>query len=578
MNPMCSKDFYKTDHHSQYPAKTEQVYSNFTPRSSRLANVLREYYDEKIVWFGLQYFIEEFLIKEFNENFFLKPIEEAVRYYKRRLNTSLGEGAVDISNIERLHKLGHLPLHIKSLPEGSRVNIGVPPLTITNTHDDFGWLPNSLETVLSTELWGMSTSATIAYEYRRILSKYAEDTGAPLDFVPLQGHDFSMRGMFGRHAAAMSGAGHLTSFVGTDSIPAIDFLEEWYGADAEKELIGCSVPATEHAVMCLGEQGGEFETFKTLITEKYPTGIISIVSDTWDYWKVITEYLPALKKDILARKPNAIGLNKVVIRPDSGDPVDIVCGDEFRVLENPCLDFGDWKIWVAEEMDESFRNNLIADTPHCSEECLWKNDADDYYKVTYTPDLNRHDKTFYYIDNYGSTLSKCEFVQIDLTPEQKGSIQCLWDTFGGTVNAAGFKELDHHIGLIYGDSITLDRANVILSRLKDKGFASSNIVFGIGSYTYQYNTRDSFGWAMKATYGRVDGKGIEIYKDPKTDNGTKKSAKGLLRVEKVGDDYILHDQQTVEQEEQGVLQTVYLDGHIDANRTTLQEIRSRLWG
>ena len=107
----------------------------------------------------------------------------------------------------------------------------------------------------------------------------------------------------------------------------------------------------------------------------------------------------------------------------------------------------------------------------------------------------------------------------------------MWDIFGGIENSKGFKELDSHIGAIYGDSITLERATQICERLKLKGFASTNVVLGIGSFTYQYNTRDTFGFAMKATYGEVDGNGREIYKDPITDDGTKKSAKGLMKIE-----------------------------------------------
>jgi nicotinamide phosphoribosyltransferase len=158
----------------------------------------------------------------------------------------------------------------------------------------------------------------------------------------------------------------------------------------------------------------------------------------------------------------------------------------------------------------------------------------------------------------------------------KGSVQCLWETFGGTITETGYKLLDSHIGLIYGDSITRQRAVQIFTILEKKGFASGNVVLGIGSYTYQYNTRDTFGMAMKATYGIVQGEGREIFKDPKTDDGTKKSAKGLLRVEKKEDgDYVLFDQQTVEQELKGELQTVFKDGKI-VKELTLSQIRSNL--
>jgi len=104
------------------------------------------------------------------------------------------------------------------------------------------------------------------------------------------------------------------------------------------------------------------------------------------------------------------------------------------------------------------------------------------------------------------------------------------DVFGGTITSKSFKALDSHIGCIYGDSITPERCETILNLLEKKGFSSGNIVFGIGSYTYQYVTRDTFGFAMKATWVQIDGKGIDIFKKPITDNGMKNSAKGRLAV------------------------------------------------
>ena len=488
MNPLTAIDFYKTDHRRQYPEGTTEVYANFTPRSSRLANVLADSYDNKVVFFGLHYFVQDFLINSWNEHFFNQPKEKVVAAYKRRMDFSLGKDSIDVSHIAALHDLGYLPLKIKALPEGTRSPIGVPVLTIVNTHPDFFWLTNYIETIISCYLWKPTTSATIAFEYKRLLTNYAKKTGSPVDFTQFQAHDFSFRGMSSFQDAAISGAAHLTSFWGTDSVPAIDLAETYYGANAENEMIGCSVPATEHSVMCMGMEDGELATFRRLINELYPSGIVSVVSDTWDFWKVVTEYTVELKDEILRRD------GKLVIRPDSGDPVKIVAGD--------------------------------TDAPKG-------------------------------------------------TPEYKGAIECLWDVFGGTVTDKGYKMLDSHIGLIYGDSITLERANNILKTLEAKGFASANVVFGVGSFTYQYVTRDNFGFAMKATSGVVNGQRRDIFKDPKTDSGTKKSAKGLLRVEKEGNTLVLHDQQTVDQENQGLLKTVFVDGKL-VNPVSLAEVRSRV--
>ena len=233
--------------------------------------------------------------------------------------------------------------------------------------------------------------------------------------------------------------------------------------------------------------------------EIYPEGILSIVSDTWDLWKVITEILPTLKEEIINRK------GKIVIRPDSGNPVDIICG-----FDKPIALYGD---------------PISAKRFNTSEE------------------------------------------------EAKGVIELLWDIFGGTINEQGYKVLDPHIGAIYGDSITIERAEQICERLKAKGFASTNVVLGIGSYTYQMNSRDTFGFAMKATYVEINGVGQNIFKDPVTDDGIKKSAVGLLKVIKDdnGDLHLL-DSVTPNEINEGELIPIYVDG-VFFNKTSLSEIR-----
>ena len=157
---------------------------------------------------------------------------------------------------------------------------------------------------------------------------------------------------------------------------------------------------------------------------------------------------------------------------------------------------------------------------------------------------------------------------------RKGAYECMWDAFGGTINDKGYKVLDGHIGLIYGDSITLERQKLILKQLEDKGFTASNLVLGIGSYTYQYVTRDTHGFAMKATYGVVNGEGREIFKDPKTDSGLKKSAKGLLQVVTENGQFVLKDQVSKEAELESELKTVFRNGS-SITTTSLTKIRER---
>lgn len=539
MNIITCTDGYKTDHQSQLQKETTLMFEGFTPRKSRLEGI------NKVSFVGQQYYIRKYLINEFNKGFFITPEDKVVEKYLTRLNNYLPAGSkVSADKIIALHRLGYLPICIMSLPEGVSSPIKVPQAVIFNTHKDFAWLPTYLETSYSTVIWMMCTNATIAKEYNKIFTKYAEETVGDTSFVPWQGHDFSMRGMAGIEAAQMSGFAHLTAFVGTDTIPAIDFAEDWYYADASKENIGNSVFATEHAVMCSatgfyvwdkyqgdGSYQGEAElaVFKRLITETYPDGIISIVSDTWDLWKVITEYCVALKEEILARD------GKVVFRPDSGDPADILCGDPSA-------------------------------------------------KGTAQPAI---------------------------TPVQKGVVECLWDIFGGTITEKGYKLLDSHVGTIYGDSITRERAIDICERLKAKGFASINWVAGIGSFTYQFNTRDTFGFAAKGAWFEVmssgqkcihcngtgavrgedcwgcDGTGIpthefadvetyDIYKDPITDDGTKKSAKGLLAVYKdEKGEYYLKDEATWEEVNNCEFKKVFENGRL-LKAFTLQEVRDNV--
>jgi nicotinamide phosphoribosyltransferase len=491
-NPLMAIDFYKTDHRRQYPEGTTKVYSNWTPRSGKHSNVPD---NTHVVVFGLQAFMMAYLQDQWNKGFFQMPKAHVCNHYKNRMDKSLGKDAVSIDHIEALHDLGYLPIQIKALPEGTRVPYGVPMFTIENTHPDFFWLTNYLETVLSTCLWKPCTSATTAFAYKKRFLEHCRKTGSPLDFVQWQGHDFSSRGMGGVDDGMASGAGHLLSFTGTDAVNAIDYLENYYGA--VNDFVGGSIPATEHSVMCMGGDATEFETVDRLITEIYPSGNISIVADTWDFWKLMTDFLPRLKDKIMARD------GRVVIRPDSGDPVKIVCGDP------------------------------LAGESHVA----------------------------------------------------RGAYQCLWDTFGGTVNEKGYKILDQHIGLIYGDAITLVRQDEMLTRLTKKGFAASNLVLGIGSYTYVYCSRDTHGFAMKATYGEVTdpvtGEVIkhDIYKDPKTDDGLKKSARGKLAVvyDEGGELFLCQgeDADFAVFHGEDLLRTVFANGHL-YNPTTLSEIRERL--
>lgn len=483
-------DFYKVNHREQYPENTEYIYSTFTPRSNKYFSQANE-----VVVFGIQAFVKKYLIEYFNENFFKRNKQDVIAEYKRLIKFALGVESPDASHIEELHDLGYLPIKVKALKEGTLAPIRVPIMTVENTNPKFFWLTNYLETLISTEIWQPMTSATVSHQYRKVLDEYAIKTTGTTEGVNYQAHDFSMRGMSSLESAMTSSAGHMLSFTGCETIPAIFFLEEYYNVNIEKELVGTGIPATEHSVMSAStdaDDRDEYKAFKRLITEVYPNGFVSIVSDTYDFWKNVGELLPRLKDEIMERD------GKVVIRPDSGDPVKIIVGDKNAETEL----------------------------------------------------------------------------------ERKGLIEALWDIFGGTATEQGYKLLDTHIGAIYGDSITVERAEQIVKGLENKGFASTNIVLGVGSYSYQYNTRDTFGFAMKATYAVIDGEERMLFKDPKTDDGTKRSQRGLVEVVEYQEGDIWyedgHTRKSLEERNlQGLLEAVFEDGNLVRDES-LSEIRMRL--
>ncbi|MGG7177783.1 nicotinate phosphoribosyltransferase [Clostridium paraputrificum] len=484
INPLLLTDFYKTIHHMCYAPGMTKLVSYWTPRMSRKENM------NKVVMFGLQPFLKKYLIEYFNENFFKRDKSDIINEYKRVISKTLGDMAADATHIAALHDLGYLPIEIKAIEEGTRVNIKTPMIEITNTHDEFAWLVNYLETFMSCNIWQPMTSATIAYRYREIVEKYFDLTVVNGDITKACG-DFSMRGFSSIESAEVSSAGHLLSFTGTATIASILYLEQYYNCSIDDEIVGLGTPSTEHSVMC-SYGTDEYSAYKRLVTEIFPNGILSIVSDTYDYWNLITNILPRLKEDIMNRE------GKIVIRGDSGDPVKIICGDKDAEKDSP---------------------------------------------------------------------------------EYKGTVELLWDLFGGEINEKGYKVLDSHIGTIYGDSITVERCEAICEELMSKGFSVSNCVFGIGSYTYQYNTRDTFGFALKATHAVINGEEKFIFKDPKTDTGNfKKSQKGMCYVYEKNGDILYQDELTIEEQKMksdNLLKSVFRDGSL-LRDYSLSEIRSRL--
>lgn len=489
-NAITVTDFYKMCHKAMYPVGMTKLYSTWTPRSNKYFP-----YSDKVVWFGLQGFTKEYLIDYFNETFFKRSLDEVIIDFKEIVGHCFDE-TMQTDHIEDLHQLGYLPIEIKALPEGTLAPVGMPLMTIENTHKQFAWLTNYLETFISQNLWSPTTTATIAYVFHEQLAKYLEVCGEDKFLAKSLFGDFSPRGMSSSCSSRVAGAGHLTSSIKTSSVESIRYLTNYYDADLDKEKVGEWSASVEHSCVCSNfflNNKNEEVFFEKLLNEIYPRKPFTYVADSFDFWTFVSESLPKFKAQIMAREGA-----KVCIRPDSGVPELILCGDPKGETEL----------------------------------------------------------------------------------ERKGLVELLWEVFGGTVNAKGFKKLDGHIGIVYGDSITLERCQVICEKLIEKGFCINNVVFGVGSYTYNMISRDTLGHALKATYCEIDDKPLQIYKNPKTDKeAIKKSQKGKVAIVENDGKLALIDEldSKTEQEVVGnLLETVFKNGHL-IKTYTLKEIRTRLY-
>jgi nicotinamide phosphoribosyltransferase len=466
-----------------YPDNQETLVSYLTPRKA-----MNEHFPKMVVY-GIQPFLKE--INKAFDNFFNETIEQVMYEYDHYIDAHLGLGNVARNRIIELHKLGRLPLVIRALPEGSVVNMGVPIVEMRNTHPRFAWLVQWVECLLQTEVWPMCAYATVGWEYHKVAKKYYDITAPGADpFMAMA--DFGFRGMSCLEDATRCSASWLLSFNKTSTIPALPYIDDYYSANCAKNKIGIGAVSTEHSVMAANYaiDGDEITFVKRMLTEIYPNTSFSMVSDTYDYWNMVNNIIPACKDEILAHN------GKLLIRPDSGDMVAITIG----------------------------------------------------------------------------------------------TIQKLWEVFGGSINEAGYKTLDPHIGLIYGDGCTLNRVEQIYESLEKLGFAATNVVFGVGAFCFHalfdadnkftVLTRDTWGMAMKATYGVFGGKDIPIYKDPKTDiGGLKKSQKGCCKVvfnPDIGEYNCLDGFSEWVHNNETCLQLIFANG-LCLNSQTFKEIRNRLY-
>lgn len=437
-SPLLLIDFYKAVHAEQYPNKTERIVSYYTPRKTRLKD------DKPLVHFGLQYFIKEYLIDWFDNEFFRKPIAKLEDEYRYYVESSIPDENELFPKIKELWELGYLPIEILTLPEGTIVPMGVPCVQIANTHKDFAWVTNSIESLYSATQWHAQMAASVGYWYKQIVEKYYDETVDNSISKEKALSCFSYRGEESNESAILSSAGWLTSFCLSATVASGMFMEKYYNANILTSDVNYGSVSTEHSVMCsnFAVDGDETTMLKRLLNDIYSNTNFSVVADSYDYWNYVDNILPKCYNDIMQHA------GKCSIRGDSGDPVDITL----------------------------------------------------------------------------KTIPK------------------LWDIFGGYTNEKGYKVLDSHIGFVYGDSITIERCEKIYKGLKELGFAANNAALGVGSFSFQCVeedsalkpfTRDTYCSAVKATYCEVDGKPIQIFKNPKTDDGNfKKSHRGCCAVVK----------------------------------------------
>ncbi len=456
-NIILNTDSYKVSMFKQYPAGTTGVYSYIESRGGR--------YD-RTVFFGLQAFIKEYL---------LEPITQADIDIADEILTAHGEPFNRAGWQYILDKhMGYLPVVIKSVPEGTVVPVKNVLATIENTDPECFWLTTWLETALLRAIWYPTTVATQSWTIKRVILDYLEKTGDPT-LIDFKLHDFGARGVSSMESAGIGGAAHLVNFMGTDTISGLLFAREYYGAG----VCGFSIPAAEHSTITSWGRDNEVKAYANMVDQfARPGSILAVVSDSYDIFNAASN----LWGEALREKVIASGAT-VVIRPDSGDPVEI----------------------------------------------------------------NRR------------------------------LIEILGEKFGYTTNSKGFKVLNN-VRLIQGDGINELTVRSILGAFMAGGWSADNIAFGMGGALLQQVDRDTQKFAMKCSAVFVNGKWIDVQKDPVTDSG-KKSKAGRVQLWKSGGEWASAVTAPTGWTDKGIgpfvplLEEVYRDGRL-VKEITFEQVRA----
>lgn len=295
-------DAYKLGHMCQYPSDTEFVYSVFQLRSNKTF--------KQVPIVGLQYLIKEYLTQPILKEDVHELIQEmiAMGIYHPKVERKLYD----------LVDLGYLPIEIEAIPEGSIVDSPNAICTISNTVEGFHWCVGLVETLLL-KWWSALTTSACSYEYKKLVDKYFDETSDNPIAKRFVVHDFGSRGCMTPEGAAFTGMAHLLNFDGSDTIVALPLIRKYYNEPLYNP-IGLTIPASEHSVMCSFGREDEIKAFEHML-DTYPTGMVSIVSDTYNWYNVMDNMTLQLKERILNRD------GKVVFRPDSGNPYHIICGE-----------------------------------------------------------------------------------------------------------------------------------------------------------------------------------------------------------------------------------------------------------
>lgn len=402
-NLLLNTDSYKVSMFKQYPVGTTGVYSYIESRGGR--------YD-RTVFFGLQAFIKEYLLEPITQ----RDIDTAATILETHGEPFNRAGWEYILNKHN----GYLPVVIRAVPEGTVVPTKNVLATIENTDPECYWLTTYLETALLRAVWYPTTVATQSKYIKNIIKEYLEKTGDP-SLIDFKLHDFGARGVSSMESAGIGGAAHLVNFMGTDTITGVLYAREYYNAG----IAGFSIPAAEHSTITSWGRDNEVSAYENMVKQfGKPGAIVAVVSDSYDIYNAASKlWGETLRQSVIDSGAT------VVIRPDSGDPVEV----------------------------------------------------------------NRR------------------------------LVEILGEKFGYTKNAKGFKVLNS-VRLIQGDGVNELTIRSILGAFQAMGWSADNIAFGMGGALLQQVDRDTQKFAMKCSSVQINGKWINVQKDPITDSGKKSKA------------------------------------------------------